>query len=356
MRNFKIALIMTRRFAVENIIYILMLCVSVTTSFKLVQHIEEYATYKKSVLSFKSDLISPKGNQIEQINSLLKINTKSEEDFKDYIPYTLYTTLANDRHIQFEDGQGYSSAKQQYLPLAPYLFLNSNVGLAIATEESFYKMFFPNNTTEFPNDDYVSIPYNIAHQKSLKIGDTIIIKTNLNANLTEAAEIPLKIKSIHSASESPWSQLTVVSLKFILEQLKNKQSAPQMIWKNQVINGVLVDSTNSSSQDARNNLDSLVNKRTVAVYSHSDKLIESAFRIMGFTSEKEAQQNYLIILLGLIGLLTLGFFHTKSILKIKKHLQQSLYENNDINLILALSLLIVTLPAIGLSWIFIYLY
>lgn len=356
MKSLKIALIIVKRFAIENIIFMITLCILVSTSLKLIQHIKEYSTYKKNILNFKSDLISPKGNQIEQINSLLNINTKSESDFKDYIPYTLYSTLANDHRLQFEDGQNYQSAKQQSLQLAPFLFLNSNIGLVLATEDSFYKIFFPNSLNEFPSDDALSISDKIAHQKHLAIGDTVTIQTNLNANLTETVEIPLKIQSIHPESNTPWSQLTIVSLKFILNQLKNKTSSPQMIWKNQIIHGILIDSTSETTQAARNDLDTLVNKRTVAVYSHSDKLIESAFRIMGFSSEKETQQNYLIILLGLIGLLTLGYFHTKSILKIRKHLIQSLFENKDINLILVLSLLIVTLPAISLSWIFISMY
>lgn len=223
-----------------------------------------------------------------------------EGDFPDFLPYKLFESLRAEQAVAHGDGV---VTKPSYIEtITPFVYFAQYDGhRVIGTDESFYRRKRAGESLTlsegrwFNADSEVVLGAAIAHEKKIKVGDSIKARPWLGgAPLTD--EIELKVAGLLLATGTQWDRSVFASVQeahavFERNTLRvNRKS----IWGPKVLHYFLVDLRSEGFSP----FEDLVNKRTVAQVVSVEEQKKRLGEISGVGKRVGLLVTVLVILLG----------------------------------------------------------
>jgi len=348
MNSLQFAFTLIKRFKFESIMIAVSLFFLSATTTQITRHLKSTYEYRQKLLNFKTDIIASKGNSLDHLNSLLKLDTSLNDQFENYIPYNLYNTLSSDPKIQFEDGQQFNNT--HVVKLTPLLIWGSFKSQPIIGTNENILNYLNQSQIQMVESNEVLISRKTADKYNLSVGQEIDIPIKIGHYLNDEKIVKIKIASLFTSPDTQWDNALFTNINFVHDQLASLNFDPALIWKSSILNYILVDGIAQNKEK----LQQLVDKRTVATYIQTEKELKSALKLLGFDSEKEFRLNILILFLCGMSLLSVLFYHFNTIQHIQSILLKSKYSKNKIYKIFILNFVIIAIPSFLLGLLLAY--
>ncbi len=294
MSPFRLAYLSLIRRKLSSFIALLSIAISVATSGVLFR-LYLLTSERFSTIAPGSDaIVGAKSGGIDILLGALNL----EGNYPGYLPQKLFESLAAQEKVNFADGV---SSKPSYIKaVVPYLYF-AKLGSfrVIGTNAAFFnrlstKLNFSSGGV-WTKPTSIIIGSAVAESSSLRPGS--IAKIDLWTGSKESLKNPplsFEVSGILSATHSAWDYAAFVDYQFAQSVLSQVSLGDTTIWQNQVLNYFLI----SIDPKGRNQLDSLINKRTVGQVAWVEEEKNHLSKLTGAGKEIGFLISALVMLLG----------------------------------------------------------
>ncbi len=294
MSPFRLAYLSLIRRKLSSFIALLSIAISVATSGVLFR-LYLLTSERFSTIAPGSDaIVGAKSGGIDILLGALNL----EGNYPGYLPQKLFESLAAQEKVNFADGV---SSKPSYIKaVVPYLYF-AKLGSfrVIGTNAAFFnrlstKLNFSSGGV-WTKPTSIIIGSAVAESSSLRPGS--IAKIDLWTGSKESLKSPplsFEVSGILSATHSAWDYAAFVDYQFAQSVLSQVSLGDTTIWQNQVLNYFLI----SIDPKGRNQLDSLINKRTVGQVAWVEEEKNHLSKLTGAGKEIGFLISALVMLLG----------------------------------------------------------
>ncbi len=259
MSPFRLAYLSLTRRKLSSFIALLSIAISVATSGVLLR-LYLLTSERFSTIAGGSDaIVGAKSGGIDILLGALNL----EGDYPGFLPQKLFDSLEAQEKVRFEDG---ASSEPSYIKaVIPYLYF-AKLGnyRVVGTNASFFdhnhiKLGFSSGSL-WTKPTSLVIGSALAEARSLTVGSPVKISlwTGSKDSL-QGPPLSFEISGVLAPTHSAWDYAAYVDYKFAQSVLSQVNLGDSTIWQNQVLNYFLI----SIDPKGRNQLESLINKRTV---------------------------------------------------------------------------------------------
>ena len=255
MSPFQLAFLSLTRRKLSSFIALLSIAVSVATSGVLLRLYLLTSQRFSTIANGGDAIVGAKSGGIYILLGALNL----EGNYPGFLPQKLFESLAAQEKVKFEDG---ASSEPNYIKsVIPYLyFAQIDNFRVIGTNVRFFSNLTFANGTIWTKPTSLVLGAKLAEAKSLQTGS--IAKITLwtgNDNRAPTPALSFEVSGVLHTTHSAWDYAAFVNYEFAQSVLSQVSLGESSIWKNQVLNYFLI----SIDPKGRNQLESLINKRTV---------------------------------------------------------------------------------------------
>lgn len=259
MSPFRLAFLSLTRRKISSFIALLSIAISVATSGVLLRLYLLTSERFSTIAGGCDAIVGAKSGGIDILLGALNL----EGTYPGFLPQKLFDSLEAQEKVKFEDG---TNSEPSYIKaVIPYLYF-AKLGnyRVIGTNAN----FFEHNNTQltyssgslWTKPTSLVIGSALAESKSLRVGSLVKISIWTGAkNDSSTKPLTFEISGILNPTHSAWDYAAYIQYQFAQSVLSQVNLGEATIWQNQVLNYFLI----SIDPKGRNQLESLINKRTV---------------------------------------------------------------------------------------------
>ena len=294
MSPFRLAFLSLTRRKISSFIALLSIAISVATSGVLLRLYLLTSERFSTIASAGDAIVGAKSGGIDILLGALNL----EGEYPGFLPQKLFESLAAQEKVKFEDG---ANSEPNYLrAVVPFLYF-AKLGSyrVIGTNPDFFDKFA--TKLHFSTGGIWTKPTSlvvgsaVAASQSLEVGSSAKIHLWTGSkNSLESPPLSFEVSGVLTPTHSDWDYAAFVNYQFAQSVFSQVNLGDSTIWQNQVLNYFLI----SIDLKGRNQLESLINKRTVGQVAWVEQEKAHLARLTGAGREIGFLISALVMLLG----------------------------------------------------------